>query len=246
MTGYLGNNILPARAGELVRAIYIGKENNTPISFALATGLVERFIDLIALVFIGTISLASSEITSEQLSNALKLMSIVTVIGLGGILGAPYFGNRIIAFILSLSAVKPPAKEKVEGILKQFFRGIEALHHPLRAGKFILLTFVIWAMDGIGIMILAQSLHIKITLIQSLLLLASLGLSSAFPSTPGYVGIYQFVAKVVLQAFGISSANALALIIFLQVTNFLTVAIWGWIGVTRTSFFLAKRESQKT
>ena len=128
----------------------------------------------------------------------------------------------------------------------QFLRGVDAFHHPSRAGMFVLLSSIIWSMDAVGIKILAQSLHINITLPQSFLLLASLGLSSAIPSTPGYVGVYQFVTVIVLQPFGVSNANALALVIFLQAMNFLTVAVWGWLGITRTSFLLKKNEMEKS
>jgi hypothetical protein len=97
-------------------------------------------------------------------------------------------------------------------------------------------------MDGVGTIILGHALHLKITITQSILLIASLGLSSAIPSTPGYVGIYQFVAINVLEPFGITNANALALIIFLQVTNLITVSIWGWAGVSRASAFTSPKQ----
>jgi uncharacterized protein (TIRG00374 family) len=241
MTGYLGNSILPARAGELIRAAYAGRENELPVSFALATGLVERLIDLIALVILGLTSLAYSGIISAQLGAALRVMTLVAIVGLVGILIAPYVGNKLIAFIPSLPGIKPSAKEKLEEFSKQFLRGVEALHHPSRAGMFILFTCLIWAMDGVGVVVLAYSLRLSLTLVQSFLLLAGLGLSSAIPSTPGYVGIYQFVAVIVLQPFGIANANALALIIFLQATNLLLVVFWGWIGISRTSVFLHKK-----
>jgi uncharacterized protein (TIRG00374 family) len=246
MVGYLGNNILPARAGELIRAVYVGKENNVPVSFALATGLVERFMDLIALVILGSMSLASTGIISAQLEAALKVMSGVAVVGLVGILIVPYIGHRLIASIPSLPAIKPSTREKVDGFLNQFLRGVEALHHPTRAGIFVLFTCLIWAMDGVGLVVLARSLHLNITLVQSFLLLASLGLSSAIPSTPGYVGVYQFVAVIVLQPFGISNANALAFIVFAQVANLMIVAFWGWLGISRTSNFLGNKRDAKS
>jgi uncharacterized protein (TIRG00374 family) len=241
MAGYLANNVLPARAGELIRAIYLGKENDISTSFALATGLVERIMDLITLVILGSISLTLSGIVSAQLQDALRLMTVIAIIGLGGILSAPYIGEKILAWISPLPSTKPSVTEKIEGFLKQFLRGVEALHHPSRTGTFILFTCLIWIMDGIGMVILARSLHLYLTITQSFLLLAGLGLSSAIPSTPGYLGVYQFVAVIVLQPFGITNANALALIIFLQVINFLAVTFWGWISISRASVFLGKK-----
>jgi uncharacterized membrane protein YbhN (UPF0104 family) len=92
-------------------------------------------------------------------------------------------------------------------------------------------------MDGFGTIILGRTLHLDFTLTQSFLLIAGLGLSSAIPSTPGYVGVYQFVAVVVLQPFGISNANALAFIIFLQIISLLSITFWGGIAIWRASRF---------
>lgn len=235
MAGYLGNNILPARAGEFIRAVYVGKENNISTSFSLATGLVERFMDLIALVILGSISLANLGILSAPLQSALKVMSVIAVLGFLGILIAPYIGQGLIHFGLRIPFLSEPTKKKIVDFLEQFLRGIKALHHPMRAATFVLATCVIWTMDGIGVIILARSLQLYLTLFQSFLLLTGLGLSSAIPSTPGYVGIYQFVAVIILQPFGISSANALAFIIFLQVTNLSVIVAWGSIAALRTS-----------
>lgn len=241
MVGYLGNIILPARAGELVRAAYLGKENDIPVSFVLATGLVERFMDLIALVILGSTSLALSGIVSAQLETALKLMTVVAFAGLIGILSVPYIGNKLIISMPSLPGVQPSAKEKVYEFLKQFLHGVEALHHPSRASMFILFTCLIWVMDGVGVVIIAKTVHMNISMLQSFILLASLGLSSAIPSTPGYVGVYQFVAVVVLSPFEIPKLSALILIVFLQAMNFLTIITWGWAGIARASTFLGKK-----
>jgi len=234
MAGYLGNNILPARAGELIRAAYVSRENHISTSFALATGLVERFIDLIALVILGSISISMTGILSKPLQDALKVMAGIAGVGIITLLILPYFENKILQAVDRLPILNTPVKEKLGGLLEQFLRGIEALHHPKRAFGFILFTSLIWLMDGTGTIILARTLDLKLTFPQAFLLLAGLGLSSAIPSTPGYIGVYQFVAVIVLQPFGISNANALAFIIFLQILNILIIAFWGGLAAWRT------------
>ena len=116
-------------------------------------------------------------------------------------------------------------------MLNQLFHGIAALHHPLRAGAFVLFTCLIWAMDGIGVIVLAYSLKLQISFTQAILLLSSLGLSSAIPSTPGYVGIYQYVAVVILQPFGVPKESALAFVILLQALSLIITAFWGSISL---------------
>ena len=94
MAGYLGNNILPARAGELIRAIYIGRENGISTSFALATGVIERLVDFITLVFLGTVMLSNTGVISTTFQSGLRGMSAIALIGFVGILTAPYTGQN--------------------------------------------------------------------------------------------------------------------------------------------------------
>ena len=60
-----------------------------------------------------------------------------------------------------------------------------------------------------------------------------MGLSSAIPSTPGYVGIYQFVAVAVLVPFGFPRVDALAYSLVLQIMNYAVVTFWGLLGLWR-------------
>ncbi len=65
---------------------------------------------------------------------------------------------------------------------------------PGRVLSFVLFSAIIWLTDALAMMVTARALNLTLTLPQSFLLLAALGLSSAVPAMPGYVGIYQFVA----------------------------------------------------
>lgn len=237
MAGYFGNNILPARAGELIRAVYVSKENHLSVSYSLATGLVERFIDLIALVILGSTALARAGILARPLQDALKVMSVVAMIGIATLLAMPYLGGHLRRSLEVTSVSNTSAKAKIGKQLEQFLQGVEALHHPKRAVAFILFTALIWLLDGVGTLLLAQAVNLSFSLVESFLLLAGLGLSSAIPSTPGYVGVYQFVAVTVLQPFGVSNASAIVFILFLQATNLLVTAFWGGIAIWRAASF---------
>ena len=230
MAGYLGNNILPARAGEFIRAAYLGRQNKISTSFVFATGLVERLIDVITLVILGAISLSMMNILSSPLQIALQAMSAVAICGLLVVLLLPNFGIWISEVITASTSLDESAKSKLAGLITQFLRGLETLHQFHRIFFFVLLTAVIWTMDGLGTILLSRILHLPLSLDQAFVLLAGLGLSSAIPSTPGYFGIYQFVAIEILEPFGISSADALAFILFIQITNLLALVVWGLIS----------------
>jgi hypothetical protein len=86
-------------------------------------------------------------------------------------------------------------------------------------------------MDSIGCVVGARSLGITISFPVALLLLTGLGLGSALPSTPGYVGIYQFVAVSVLPPFGVDRDQALAYILMAQAMGYFVITVCGLPGI---------------
>jgi uncharacterized protein (TIRG00374 family) len=231
MAGYLGNSILPARAGELVRAGYVSRRENFPIFFVLATGITERLVDLAALVVIGATSLFFAQTFPSSIQEALQKFAMLAALGVTFIFLLPFFQGLVRRILMDLPLLSQELKAKVLQMIDHFVEGIKAIAHAERGVQFLLFTIFIWLMDGIGTSILAASLHGNLSLAQSFIFIAALGLSSAIPSTPGYLGIYQFVAVLVLVPFGFTREGALAMIILAQASNLLLVSLWGAIGL---------------
>lgn len=230
MVGYMGNAFLPARAGELLRSAFLGQKSGLGTSFVLATALAERVLDAIALVMIGSMSLLWQGNISPMFTNAVRITALVGALGLGILIIAPFqeiLILRVVGWMPLPEKISRPISEQIT----RFLIGMRTLQNWRRLVTFILLTAVIWLVDAmcntIGVRIISQSLTIG----QALILLAALGLSSAIPSTPGYIGVYQFVAVTVLMPFGFSRADALAYILISQVLNYLVVSFWGLIGL---------------
>ncbi|MBI5839247.1 MAG: flippase-like domain-containing protein [Chloroflexi bacterium] len=230
MVGYMGNAYLPARAGELLRSAFLGQKSGAGTSFILATALTERILDAISLVIIGTLSLLWQGQINPALVSAVKVIALISVLGLVVIIVAP-LQERFILLILGKLPLPLKISGKVSDQVSRFLIGMRSLQNPRRLLAFILLTAVIWLLDGIASSIGAQVISQRLNLGQSLILLSALGLSSAIPSTPGYVGVYQFVAVIVLTPFGFSRSDALAYILISQVINYVLVSIWGLLGL---------------
>jgi glycosyltransferase 2 family protein len=230
MVGYMGNAYLPARAGEVVRSAYLGQKSGMGTSFVLATALMERLLDVVALVLIGSSALLLQMDSSPVLTSSVRVLALAGFIGLVVIIAAP-FQERFIFRILDRLPLPKRTSAIVSEQMGRFLLGTRSLQSGKRLSTFVLLTIVIWLVDAItitiGVRIIAQSLNLD----QALLLLAALGLSSAIPSTPGYVGVYQFVAVTVLVPIGFSRADALAYILISQILNYIVVSFWGLLGL---------------
>lgn len=85
-------------------------------------------------------------------------------------------------------------------------------------------------MDAASTVLGGSALGLAIPIPVAFLLIAGLGLGSALPSTPGYVGIYQFVAVSVLVPFGFSRTDAIAYILVAQALQYVVIGLWGALG----------------
>jgi uncharacterized protein (TIRG00374 family) len=227
MAGYLGNMILPARAGEVVRAGYLSMQKGLPFVFILSTGMVERLMDVVSLVVLGAFSLAITGILPDPLRIGLTTMAVLGMVGCVVIFFLPRFEGMLQKLIAAPPWLGEDFKTRIWKLVQQILRGFQSLANPRRAAHFLLLTGVIWLMDGLGVILMAYMLNLSISLWQAFVLLAGIGLSSAIPSTPGYVGVYQYAAVLVLAPFGFSAAQAVALMVFNQANYLLILLVWG-------------------
>jgi uncharacterized membrane protein YbhN (UPF0104 family) len=228
--GYFGNNFLPARAGELVRSYLITSASGLDMAYVLATALAERVVDAIVLVLLASVALVLFPAESGFLSVAARPFAIAGLIGVTVLVVLPRTGTwpqRTIARLPMWPGLRRLATTAVDGAI----RGLGTFHAGAVLWRFLALTAIIWTLDASIAIVAAAAIDVALAWHVSLLLLAALGLASALPSSPGYVGIYQFVAVTILEPFGYGRADAVALVVVMQVTSYAVNALWGAIGV---------------
>jgi uncharacterized protein (TIRG00374 family) len=230
--GYLGNNFLPARAGELIRSALIARRTGIGVSYVLATALVERVLDVGALVLISTGAVAAlgTATTPGWLVAATRVMAVLAIVGILTFFVLPRIHaqlERLLGRLVRAEALRA----RLATLLAQAMLGLRAVQSARRAGGFAALTALIWLTDGVTMIVVARAFSLVLGLPQALLLVAALGLSSAAPSTPGYLGIYQFVAVTVLAPFGFTRDEALAFILGAQAVLYAATIVWGIGGL---------------
>lgn len=231
--GYFGNNFLPARAGEVVRTMMVSSSTGLSRMFVLTTALTERLADAITLVLISSIVLLTLPVKPGWFDHAARPFAIIGFAGALAILVIPKLEGVLHKLILRLP-IPHSISDKVVKILEQIHIGLRTFHDWKRLSGFVSLTMVIWLLDSLGTLVGMHALGLKTTIPVALLLITGLGLGSALPSTPGYVGIYQFVAVSVLTPFGFSKTNAVAYILLFQALQYVMITFWGLIAIARS------------
>jgi len=231
--GYFGNNFLPARAGELVRTMMVSSATGLGKTFVLTTALTERLADAIALVLISSIVLLTLPFRPGWFDNAARPFAIIGFCGALAILIVPKLEKVWHGIVMRLP-IPRSFGDKLAETLTHVHAGLRAFHDWARLLGFLSLTLVIWLSDAISTLIGMHALGMSTTLPVALLLITGLGLGSALPSTPGYVGIYQFVAVGVLVPFGFSKTNAIAYILLAQALQYVYITFWGLLAFARS------------
>jgi hypothetical protein len=230
--GYLGNNVLPARAGELVRTLMICARTGMSKVFVLTTVFSERVVDALFLLAVSGVVLLTLPVTPGWLARAARPVGAIGLAGVAAIVLIPVFESfwqRLLAWL----PVAQRWRARAEHALRQVILGVRSFHDRGRLTRFLLFTVLLWGLEGTTTILGARAIGISFSIPVTYLLIAGLGLGSALPSTPGYVGIYQFAAVSVLTPFGYSQADAIAYILLFQAMNFSVIAFWGLIGLAR-------------
>lgn len=230
--GYLANNYLPARAGELVRTAMIASRSRLSRTYVFTTAITERFIELVILVLMASLMSLTLEHRPQWLS---RLTFLVTFGALGGtafLVALPALDRARTGFITRLP-VSQKFKDRLHHIAENVTLALVALRDPWRLIRVCAITALIWALDAAAAVILAHALRLNLLFAVALLLSTGLALGNALPSTPGAIGIFQFAAITVLTPFNFTRSDAIAFILVAQAAAYVVITTLGLIGLWR-------------
>lgn len=228
--GDLGNTFFPARAGEAARTLMVARRLNIGIPFVVGTAITERVGDA---VFLSLIAFTMTLLVPQSPDWLIGAAIVFFIIGIVVLLNISFLGffNKIITPWLQKLPIPKRLLDKIADVPKEISVGAQAfIGHPQRFAVYLALTVSIWLADAAAIVTLANSFGNRLSVPEAMIFVASLGLSSAVPSTPGYIGIFQFVAVSVLVPFGMNQTHAIALILVFQVSVIVQELLFGGLG----------------
>ncbi len=230
MAGYLGNNFLPLRSGEILRTVLIGRLARLSNAFVLATALMERVTDMLILLVCLPFALSRLADTPSGFLHKLYIIGIAMVAGLALLPMMARMRERL-ETITRYFPLPPKIRTLVRDSAANFSGGLTSVWNARRAALAVGFSLAAWLLDCTAAGRIAAAMGLSLPVTKAFALLAMLGLSSALPSTPGYIGIYQFVAVLVLCPFGFSRNQALVYILVFQGVSYLQIAVWGLPGI---------------
>ena len=222
MIGYMANNILPARMGELVRIHVLARKTGVRRSLSAATIILERTTDvLVLLTVVGLVSfflpLPASIRRGSQLAAIVFVVATIMLLVL-----ARRDEASMQRLAQKFERFSPSLGLKMHEAFKHFVDGLSVLRNGKQALLVLGLTMMNWSLEAVSLGFVMKSLDMSLPRLAPLFLLAVLSLSFVIPAAPGSLGTYEFFAITGLSAFAVDKSQAAGLAVLLHATVYVT------------------------
>lgn len=230
--GYLANNILPVRLGELVRAHFLGEKESISKASSLATIGVERILDGLTLLLFVAIIWPFLPWTSVLRTDDGDLKTWWVVVS--ALVIAAFVVGFLVLFLLAtsprlghrlthlLTSIAPKTfRPKLEAVIHLLIEGLGVLRSPRKLVVIFVLSAPVWLLEATTYYLIAISFDLDQPFRVILLVTATSNLATAVPSSIGGIGPFEVVAKSSLVAFGVAGDTAAAYSFFVHI-----IALW--------------------
>jgi uncharacterized protein (TIRG00374 family) len=233
--GYMGNNIYPARIGEVLRAWVLRRNEGVPMPSSLATVVLERVIDglvMVAFVLIGLPSVPSlSTQAARVIAVALAAFGLVIAVFFWFAL-APKAAERLAAAIVN-RLLPERLRKPVLDLVSRFVEGAQSLRSPIDLGLIVFASIVTWLIETGKYWCIAQAFGVDLTFVGLMLVNGVSNLFTIIPAAPGAVGTFDAGGILASRALGVPESLASAYILVLHVALWVPVTVLGALLMLR-------------
>jgi len=232
----MGNNILPLRMGELVRAYDFGNKHSVSRSLCFSTIVVERVLDGIAIVSLLTVVMLFYEF--PLWINRIYIMGLFFFFIAFIFLFYLIFGRDASSDSMIFNSLDKLSKKylgPLEFKVASFLRGLEILLKEKYIFSAFILSLLVWLCEGGVYYFFINAFKMVLPYYAPILILGIVNLGLIVPSI-GYVGTFQYFCILALQQFDISNQQALGFSVALHATLYIPITILGLIFFIRNNF----------
>jgi hypothetical protein len=246
--GFTANNVLPLRAGELIRTYAAARLAPARFSTVLTSVAVERIFDALTIVALLTVALLSPELPSQVSVAGQSVAHLARVGAVAGAIGlvmailvvaAPLGAERIIRRLVPFPRLAGGLVNVIEGMRQ----GLLVLRTPGRLVGVVLWSLILWLTNGLAFYVGFAAFDIPVSYLGALLMQGLLVLGISLPSTPGFFGPFEAVIVAVLALYGVSKEVAFSYAIAFHLTSFIPITLLGLWSLARNPGAFSLRRS---
>ena len=234
--GYMGNNVYPFRAGEVIRAYVLKRNEDVSVSASLATIVVERIFDgLVMLIFV-FVALPFADFEADWLRDVVFFSTLL------------FWGAFLVFLVMALrpeqmrrlytaifDRLLPGRLHAVAlGLADHFMTGLENLRHPRDFLMTLVSSVFIWLTETTKYWFVMHAFDFEVSFFVLMVMTAVVNLATTLPSSPGYVGTFDTPGIKTLTAYGVKQSVAASYTLVLHAAL--------WLPITLLGFFFLYRE----
>jgi glycosyltransferase 2 family protein len=241
--GFLLNNILPLRSGELGRAVLMGRSSRLGTFHVISTIVIERSYDLaIAATFIlTTLPLALGIEWARPL--AITVLGFV-ILGLFSLYLLARFNERVSQWITKIGARNPFLKRVVAPRIQSLLEGLQALTSARKMVESVFWILMTWILYVFVTALFLAAFVPNPPFWWAIYLNGAVALGVAVPAGPGNIGVYEASVVGALSILHVSASQALAFALAIHSMNWITMSLLGIMGLSQLGYTLADVSSK--
>lgn len=222
MLGFAANFVLPARLGDVARAVLAAGTFRAPRLAIFGTVMIERVSDgltMLVLAIVSSLVVASA----SELHDVTGYAVLVAAGGLSaGVLGWVVISRSALASTRIATAIS--------GVVRRLSAGAGALRRVRSALSFAGLTAVLASTAILVAFAVLRSVGVNLSPIETVLFLSGIALSLAIPAAPGSIGTYELVGKTIIIGLGYTPEQGVAAILLMRIITTFPPALMGLVA----------------
>jgi uncharacterized membrane protein YbhN (UPF0104 family) len=211
--GYMGNNVLPARGGELLRVMLMAPRTQARRRELLGSIIAERVLDVVALAGLFAVMTLAS-VAGSPVGKAPAWVALGG--GVGGVLGLSVY----------LRLRNQGRFDKFAATIRPVARASKILTRP-EGGLLVGVTALVWVLEGVVFWLVGQSLGLHLDLVGAAFLVVLASFFALIPAAPGYVGTFDTAVVFGLHALKVTGGNAVAFAVLVRFVMFVPITAVG-------------------
>ncbi len=233
--GYMGNNIYPARAGELLRAYVLRRREGVSVSASMATVVVERLFDGLTMLLFVAVAVPFSPVGQRYGSVVIGFSFLF----LGGLVfflfvaARPQVARRWFNRVLVL-VVPVRWHERARGLFDHFLSGLESLRSGRDVSVIFATSVLVWLFETVKYWFVMHAFPFQVSFLVLMLMNGVVNLATTLPAAPGYIGTFDAPGIEILKAFGVPGEVATGYTLVLHAAL--------WLPITALGFYYLWRE----
>jgi hypothetical protein len=245
--GFMANNVLPARAGELARVYAGSRLVGIPFAASLGTAAVDRVFDGLIVILLMAVAIASADFPVAVTVRGTNISTVAAWTGAGfilllallfGLVHAPRAGLSWLAAALR-RALPARAAEWIVRIARGFIEGLSILRAPRDFARVVVWSLAVWLINGAAFYLGFLAFHIDgLPLTSPLLLQGFVAIGVAIPSSPGFFGLFEAACRLCLGLYGVPGVAAASFALGTHLGWFVPITALGLFSLARSGLSL--------